>query len=574
MLRELYTLAEKYVNKKVFIWETNRNSMMVFAMLAYKRVDICGFVTPRECFRGEKIMNRPVVGIEDVSQKVDVVIILADECDKNEVLEYFAKDVRIEFIFYSECLAVDYRLRDKKVILYGMGKGCEQVQRILEENNISVYGYTLTTVTERDRALTEKKIYEIEEIPETDEFQIIIAVMPRGGYKWQTGYKWEMLTTLENRRRVNNIYLYDTVVTNWDVNDSVTFQLIDKAYKEKKKIYIYGPSNEYGKLLDEVFDIYEISNEGFVDEALLYDMYYEGFENKFFVVNAVRRQDIIEKCNQLEKMGLSLNELAYTGIGYVNKVVDYRTIPDCLVNYVPSCTDYKGINIHGNREAKNRILVLGGSTSTTGYFRIKSWVDFLYERINKEIGDVVIYNFANAGNDVVIELLKLLRDGYHVKPDYVISLSGVNNLRYKEMVTNQFNVEQPIIWLKGLDPNCKFNAGLEIKEDLFVFWRRIQKIIKAISESYGAKYLGVLQPMNVGKVNMSLFETMIFEEEREKKNAESFHVKSEQDDFYMNLMTIFEDTEENMYTDGCHYSELANRIIAERIGDAMVKMMG
>ena len=80
--------------------------------------------------------------------------------------------------------------------------------------------------------------------------------------------------------------------------------------------------------------------------------------------------------------------------------------------------------------------------------------------------------------------------------------------------------------------------------------------------------------MNVGKVNMSLFETMIFEEEREKKNAESFHVKSEQDDFYMNLMTIFEDTEENMYTDGCHYSELANRIIAERIGDAMVKMMG
>ena len=519
-------------------------------------------------------MNRPVVSLADVTKEPDAVIIIADECDRTEITGYFSNDARTEIVPYSECLAVDYRLNDKKVILYGMGDGSRQIQHILEENKIGIVGYALSNVTEQDRILTEKRVYEVKELPETDEFAVIIAVMPRGGHQWQTGYKWEMLTALEDRGEIKNIYFNDVVVPEWDVNDSITFQLIDKAYKEKKKIYIYGQSNEYGKMLNDVFDIYGIPVEGFVDENQLYDLYYEGLEDKFFVVSAVRRQDVIEKCNQLEKVGLSLNALAYTGIGYVNKIVDYRTIPDCLVNYMPSYTDYpyKGINVHGDKTAKNRVLVLGGSTSTTGYFRIKSWVEFLYERLDKEIGDVVIYNFAIAGNDVVVELLKLLRDGYHVKPDYVISLSGVNNLRYKEFLTNQFNVEQPIIWLKKINPDCIFNAGVEIKEDLFTFWRRIQKIIKAVSESYGAKYLGVLQPMNVGKKNMSLFETMIFEEEREKNNLAGYHEESRQDDFYMNLLKIFEDTNENMYTDGCHYSERANQIIAQKIGDALLKM--
>ena len=570
MLCELYTLKEIYANSNIFIWEINRDSMMVFAMFAYKRIDICGFVTTNEKFAGKaEICNRPVLGIKDLAQKSRSVVIMADTCKKEEVLKSFEEHKSIEVITYSDCLAVDYRLRDKKVILYGMGKESRRIRDILEENGIQVYGYTLTIVTEQDKALTAKKIYKVERLPQTNEIAVIIAVEP------QNTCKWEMLEALE-RGQINNIYLSDMIVPAQDIGNAITFPLIDKVYKEKKKIYIYGQINLYGRMLEDVFRIYGIPFAGYVDFSSLCDISYDGFGDKFFVINEVQQAKMEKSCDELESLGLSLNNLAYTGIGWVNvKVSESRAIPDCLTGYMPLYTDFNGINIHGDKYANIRILVLGGSTSTTRYFRAKSWVDFLYERMSKEIGDVVIYNFANCGNDVVIELLKLLRDGYYVKPGYVISLSGVNNKCFKEWTINQFNVMEPVRWLKALDSVCTYNAGLEIKEELFTFWIRIQRIIKAVAEIYGAKYLGVLQPMDIGKKNKNLYETMVFEEDagEAEENIKKYREQSREDDFYLNLLAIFDDVKENMYTDECHYTEKANKIIAEKIGDALLKIL-
>ena len=344
------------------------------------------------------------------------------------------------------------------------------------------------------------------------------------------------------------------------------------AYKSNKKIFIYGQADEYGRVIENILEIYGIPCAGYADENVLYDMYYEGFEDKFFIVNAVQRIDNEKKCDQLEKMGISLNTLAYTGLSYVNeKTTNYQYIPDCLVGHSTLYGDFNGINVHGDSEANNRIIILGGSTSTTRWFRVKSWVEFLFERLYQEFkGDVVIYNFAAPSNDVVAELLKLLRDGFFIRPNYVVSLSGVNNLRYKDLTVNQFNVEEPVRWLKWLNPECIFNAGIEVKEDLFAFWLRIQKVIKAVCEVYGAKYLGVLQPMNIGKEKKDLFETMMFEEEREKNNVENFHNNASDNDFYLNLMTIFE-MEEQMYVDAVHYSEKANQVIAKIVGDYIIE---
>ena len=564
MLRELYTLAERYETKKLYIWEVNRNSMGLFTFLAHKRVDISGFVTARSQFYGTKIMNRPVCGISDVEQQADTVLIIADECIISEVQNYFAKGAKTELISYSDCLTIDYRLRNNKVILYGMGEGSVRLQKTLSEADVTIYGYALTDITDQDQSSTDKPIYSTDELAGIKEAAVIIAVMPH------SKYKWEILDNLE-KKGVRNIYLNDTLVSRSDVHNSITFQLIDLAYKSKKKIYIYGQTNEYGRMIENILKIYDIPCEGYANENSLYDMYYEGYTDKFFVVNAIQRADNEIKCDQLERIGISLNDLAYTGLGYVNeKTTHYQYIPDCLVGHSTLYGDFNGINVHGNTEAKNRIIILGGSTSTTRWFRVKSWVEFLFERLYRELkGDIVLYNFAAPSNDVTVELLKLLRDGYFVRPNYVISLSGVNNLKYKDFLVNQFNVEESVKWLKRLDTECRFNAGIELKEDLFVFWVRIQKIIKAVCEIYGAKYLGILQPMNIGKEKKDLFETMMFEEEREKNNVASFYNDASDNDFYLNWMRMFEN-EEHMYVDAVHYSEKANRIIAEKIGDYVI----
>lgn len=537
---------------------------MVFARFAHKRIDICGFVTTKE-FAGECIMNRPVLKVSDLDINTNTILVIADECKKDEVMAFWDKGFLGEIISYSECLAVDERLRDKKIVLYGMGAGSKHVKNLLDNIGADVYAYALTKVTEQDIRLADRHVYEITQLSELEGITVIITATAN-----RKQFQWEMLANLETLG-IDDIYLNDTLVPDLDISNSITFQQIDKAQKENKKIYIYGRTDEYGKLIKDILDIYSIPCEGYVGENELYDMYYDGMEGRFFIVNAIDQLEIEKKCDELERMNISINDLAYTGLAYVNlKSPCYEIIPDCLVDYAPLYADFNGINVHGDRRAKTRIIVLGGSTSTTRRHRPKCWVEFLYERLQDKIGDVVIYNFANAGNDVVVELLKLLRDGYHVKPNYVISLSGVNNVWRKNLAVNQFHVVSSINWIKYMDPERKFNAGIEIKEDLFEFWIRIQKIIKAVSQIYGAQYLGVLQPMNRGKENKNLYETMMFEDEEAKCGAKSFHDNARDDDFYINLLNIFEN-EENMYVDTVHYSEKANEIIAQKIGDYMIK---
>lgn len=63
-----------------------------------------------------------------------------------------------------------------------------------------------------------------------------------------------------------------------------------------------------------------------------------------------------------------------------------------------------------------------------------------FHKIERSGIEVVLYNGAACGYDIVQELLRLMRDGNIIKPDYVISMSGVNNTNRKMRTDNQFCV--------------------------------------------------------------------------------------------------------------------------------------
>ena len=52
--------------------------------------------------------------------------------------------------------------------------------------------------------------------------------------------------------------------------------------------------------------------------------------------------------------------------------------------------------------------------------------------------------------------------------------------------------------------------------------------------------------------------------------AASFRIESRQDDFYINLLSLF-DEKEGMFIDNCHYSENANGILAEIVYEKLIK---
>ena len=94
--------------------------------------------------------------------------------------------------------------------------------------------------------------------------------------------------------------------------------------------------------------------------------------------------------------------------------------------------------------------------------------------------------------------------------------------------------------------------------------------MKAVAETYGAEFLCYLQPMKFGKPDMSLLEECIHHDE--KRDGYTFRERSSRNDFYKNLMELF-DHKDGMFIDACHYSEEGKAVLADIVYEDIVGMM-
>lgn len=279
-------------------------------------------------------------------------------------------------------------------------------------------------------------------------------------------------------------------------------------------------------------------------------------------------------CDILDEIGFSLEKHNYTSIHPEARKYKYamNTVIDCLVGHASRGNGkLQGYVVYGEeKRGCLKIMVLGGSTSTDGYYRTKSWVNLFFHKIERSGIEVVLYNGAACGYDIVQELLRLMRDGNIIKPDYVISMSGVNNTNRKMRTDNQFCVVDFLNWIKALDRECEYSSGINDNEVLYDFWNRNAKIMKMICELLGAKFYGFLQPINIGMKNAGLNEISMYEQDDCLSNTNIFREKvmSEREHIYTNLIDLF-DKKENMYIDNCHYSNKANDIIANIVYDTL-----
>lgn len=556
MLKELYTIKRIYADFEIYIWNTNISSMVMFGRLALKGVNISGFLSDRTEFCSKCIMNRIIIGFDEMQGKSHVLLIIPDENEIEVLQKRFDKD-KVIVLNYSDSLEISKEIESDEIYIYGTGGGCRGLEQALDEEMISFEGYIESKVAHRMH--NGKKVYDLNEVCHKKGCTVIVSTLNRN-------YTAEILDILQEKE-FKNVYVYAEIANLWYLRTSSTFTLVDYAFKENKTILIYDSNGLIGNLVKKILDCYGIYGSEFVDDYELYDKVSDDTSQYLIFIPDINEYKVEEKCNFLEKIGISLSQYQYTGLGLVERKISKENfVPDCMMGYAFE-NEYYGIDIIGNKEAKFRVIVLGGSTSTVGYYRVTSWVEILYEKLQNTIGDVVIFNMGFLANDVVTELLKLLRDGYYLKPNCVISLSGVNNTFEKGDSVNQFVIKEDIQRLNALGIE-KYYTGIEVREDLFGFWVRIQKIIKCVSELFGAKYIGILQPMNIAKKNKSLFETMYFEDYMYEK-CSSFYDESSGEDFFINMINEFWD-KDGMYVDHCHYSKQANAIIANKIYEKML----
>ncbi len=560
MLKILYTLSGKYREEHLYLYGIDRDSVNVFADLAYRGIVIDGFVDISGRYIGSCFMKKPVVDKQVLYGNKNIIII--PDCREKEGIQ---KDFPETRIFYrDEILDVDDELKDKKVLLYGIGERGEEIYRLLQQKGIAIEAIYVTE--KKQDTWHGLAVHNIEELREEPQTVIIIAAKVKR-------YQEEMLGKIEKYRLVKYI---DEFLPEFWIEQGDMFQVIHKACSEGKGIWLYGNDNEDAQFIENILIKYDISICGKVykeemtekDIKNIYELAYEDIDDVTVVVTERNRLSAQSVCEILDQMGFSMEDHNYTTI--YSKASEYREqmkiLTDCLVGHVDNGNGrQQGYAVYGdNPETDLKILILGGSTSTDGHYRPLSWPRRFHKKLQNAGYNVTVYNGSACGYDIVQEMLRLLRDGAYLKPDYVISMSGVNNIARKTRTNNQFCVTTFIDWINILAPGKEFESGVHGEESLYDFWYRNTKIMKMISEFYGAKFYSFLQPANIAKPNSTLFETVMHEKRDMLENTRIYRemTRKEKDSVYINLIDRF-DGEKGMYIDYCHYSDKGNEMLAE-----------
>lgn len=570
MLCALYTIKKKYRDKKIYIWDINRNSMILFARAAFRRIDITGFVTFQDSYVGKTYVNRQIISLEQAKCDKDCVILVSDELLET-TRERLPKD---RIIYWSRALEINDDLKTEKIIVYGMGDASKQLCRVLHNGRISPQYFCVTKRT-TENEWNGSKIIEAYELDSYNNYSVIISVQ-------KPEYRLEILDTLVDF--CGKVYLDIDFILN-DLYMTNIIQDLDLAVRQKREIYLYSRRNKVAELIKDVLYAYGIQFSGYVYDRedlelnikSIYDLSYECTENKLIIINEGFPENMIKARENVECAGFSLEKRNYTSIWRYTEADEF--LLSRLKSYHDPLTGvsmlYKGgkpgWKVYGTEsDGCIKIMVLGGSTSSEIFYS-ENWVSKLFYKLKKEGIPIVIYNGAHPGDDIVTELLRLLRDAHVLMPDFVISMSGVNNTEEKKSV-NQFNETRLIEWVRKFSSKKEYCSGISSNESLYSFWYRNQKLLRIISEFYGAAFLGFLQPMNMAMQNMTLFEKSYFDMEVHHIGCKAFAQFSSENEEYINLLHLF-DHQEEMYIDPCHYTETAHTIIADQVFQVLLSLI-
>ena len=160
----------------------------------------------------------------------------------------------------------------------------------------------------------------------------------------------------------------------------------------------------------------------------------------------------------------------------------------------------------------------------------------------------VIYNGAYEMDDVSKEFSRMCRDIHYLSPDIIISMSGLND-----------TVKKP----------DRFDHMRD--ENTFEYWKRMERYMASVAHAENAVFLSFLQPSNISMSDASLSESLFFIRDSQKTNG-PFEKYASDDDFYVNLLNLFRH-KDGKYIDFCHYSDDANREIAEIVCSSVVEVV-
>ena len=242
--------------------------------------------------------------------------------------------------------------------------------------------------------------------------------------------------------------------------------------------------------------------------------------------------------------------------------------------------DIEGFRILGG-ENKEKIVILGNSTSDYSNYNVKCWGELLFEKYHRLNRNLAVYIGAIPGYCSGQELLKFIRDVLPLAPKAVLTVSGINDPAEQKVVE-----EHPMMfsytghlfekYILNQEKGKTLGNGMPDTRSMSEMWIQNMRIMRNICEEFGIAFAAFLQPsLHFGKYKMSAEEKEILHKtysEEQNKRYEEFFEKTvdlikEQKNIY-NLTDIF-DEKEGIFIDHCHCNEEGNQLIADKIYRAL-----
>lgn len=281
---------------------------------------------------------------------------------------------------------------------------------------------------------------------------------------------------------------------------------------------------------------------------------------------------------------------------------------DVTLSYNRKMENIEGFELFGevdNPKAKV-IVALGGSTTESTYLFIKGWAYFLSKILAENKIPAVIYCGGVAGYSSSQELLKFIRDVLPLKPDMVLSYSGLNDLygypKENEQIRNgrpfitHFQVEfierilemlapqqtklpvmHDLMWHENENDTVYF--GLKNNKTASELWLDNTRIMKSIANEFGIMFYSFFQPFAFnGFYKIDETQKILYQRKSPtcltdgygkwgkpyKEDVEKIITKIKNYDYIFDFSRIFENCDA-VYFDASHVYERGNVIIANKI---------
>jgi hypothetical protein len=380
-----------------------------------------------------------------------------------------------------------------------------------------------------------------------------------------------------------------------------------------KEIIVYGadPWGEelYGRIKDRGGDILY-----FVDDAVAraefvgkpvhntFDLLFEDLDGKFIAM----AKPFNDNRDRLVRFMAALR--LQHGVDYDMMLGREQQIYTVDVNLGHSVIgDLPGFKVFGDWRQRGggtakKIVILGGSTSNAYEFsesQVVPWAEHLYHRLSALGDKVVIYCGGISNYTSSQELLKLIRDVVPLKPDIVVSYSGINDAGqypvprlhrnrdgrpFLAEETERFYRHATLKCPEGVIPYYKNSVLLGLKNKLGAveFWLNNMRMMNAIAREFSFLFMGILQP-HFGSGNYRRLPEMIrrlgnaslgqgvFE-----KNYVDFTAKAKamlrDYPYLLDYSGIFDESGNDVFIDLFRVSSKGNRIVAEHVHEDMLRL--